>query len=510
MSTYYDDMSESAALNYLAGTSDYGDAGALRRIAALVGSMTGSGSPEGVVTASVGALYVDETTPGIYQKTSGTGNTGWTVLGGVAAGMSFKGGYNASTNSPDLDTAPTGVSKGDAYVVSAAGTFFTTAVEVGDLLVAEVDDAAAEADWVVVQANLTAATIKTQYESNADTNAFTDAEQTKLAGIATGATVGAVDLDGLSDAYRNAVAKNLWLGSNVPGTLSGATDNISISGDGTALDAITSGDYNLAIGTNAGGALTSSFYNVAIGVGSIATASSGANSNVCIGYNTGNKLINSGNTFIGSQAGENISTGQNNTAVGAYALDAGQDAYYNSALGVGAAGGVTSGQYNTCLGYLAGDTTTTGSDNVVIGANADTDTNSRTDAVVIGKGLTSSASNGSIAIGSADVPGNVVRVVSGLLTVGGNPLVHAYAAKTTAYTVTTADKIVNATSGTFTITLPTAVGITGQEFVIKNSGSGVVTVDGNSTETIDGATTVDLNQYDSITVVSDGANWIVI
>jgi len=34
----------------------------------------------------------------------------------------------------------------------------------------------------------TAAQIKTAYESNADTNAFTDAEQTKLTGIETGAT----------------------------------------------------------------------------------------------------------------------------------------------------------------------------------------------------------------------------------------------------------------------------------------------------------------------------------
>lgn len=37
----------------------------------------------------------------------------------------------------------------------------------------------------------TAGTIKTKYESNADTNAFTDAEQTKLAGIEAGATDGA-------------------------------------------------------------------------------------------------------------------------------------------------------------------------------------------------------------------------------------------------------------------------------------------------------------------------------
>ena len=42
------------------------------------------------------------------------------------------------------------------------------------------------------QVNPTAAQIKTQYESNANTNAFTDGEKTKLGGIQTGAQVNAV------------------------------------------------------------------------------------------------------------------------------------------------------------------------------------------------------------------------------------------------------------------------------------------------------------------------------
>lgn len=85
-----------------------------------------------------------------------------------------------------------------------------------------------------------------------------------------------------------------------------------------------------------------------------------------------------------------------------------------------------------------------------------------------------------------------------------------YTAKTTTYTVTSDDYTVDCTTGTFTVTLPTAVGITGKVFVIKNSGSGVITVDGDGSETIDGATTQSLNQYDSITVQSNGSNWIII
>ncbi len=108
--TLHSDASEGAILNYLAGTSDLGDAAALRKIAALVGAMTGDGSPEGEVTAAVGSLYVDETTPGLYIKDSGSGDTGW---------VSF--------------------------------------------------------------ASLSAAEIKSLYEGNADTNAFTDAEKAQLA-----------------------------------------------------------------------------------------------------------------------------------------------------------------------------------------------------------------------------------------------------------------------------------------------------------------------------------------
>ena len=70
--------------------------------------------------------------------------------------------------------------------------------------------------------------------------------------------------------------------------------------------------------------------------------------------------------------------------------------------------------------------------------------------------------------------------------------------------------LVNITSGTFTVTLPTAVGIVGYQFVIKNSGSGTVTLATTSSQTIDGASTQTITQYQSLTVVSNGANWILI
>lgn len=83
--------------------------------------------------------------------------------------------------------------------------------------------------------------------------------------------------------------------------------------------------------------------------------------------------------------------------------------------------------------------------------------------------------------------------------------------QTSTYTVDNEDCVVNCTSGTFTVTLPTAVGIEGQYFVIKNSGAGVITIEGDGAETIDGAANKTLSvQYESMTVVSNGANWIIV
>lgn len=98
MTTYYDDMSESAALNFLAGTTDFGDASAIRRIAAYIDAATGSGSPEGAVTGNVGDLYTDYTNGHLYIKASGTGNTGWVQLESATSGSGDVNGPGSATD----------------------------------------------------------------------------------------------------------------------------------------------------------------------------------------------------------------------------------------------------------------------------------------------------------------------------------------------------------------------------------------------------------------------------
>lgn len=86
-----------------------------------------------------------------------------------------------------------------------------------------------------------------------------------------------------------------------------------------------------------------------------------------------------------------------------------------------------------------------------------------------------------------------------------------YVAVTATYAALALDRTIEATSGTFTITLPTAVGITDKDYIIKNSGAGTITIATTSSQTIDGITTKVMNtQYQSVTVVSNGANWIVV
>jgi hypothetical protein len=106
--------------------------------------------------------------------------------------------------------------------------------------------------------------------------------------------------------------------------------------------------------------------------------------------------------------------------------------------------------------------------------------------------------------------GKVLTVSGGLpswQSISGSSLTNV----TTTYTVLSTDETVNCTSiSGFTVNLTTAVGEVGRKIVIKNSGTGDILVDADGAETIDDALTATLVQYESITVQSDGTNWIII
>lgn len=85
----------------------------------------------------------------------------------VATGLlDYKGGYNASTNSPALTGASNiEIGKGDAYTVTVDGTFLGEQVRVGDFIIAEIAIVAntgpSLGDFTITQSNIDLATAGT-------------------------------------------------------------------------------------------------------------------------------------------------------------------------------------------------------------------------------------------------------------------------------------------------------------------------------------------------------------
>jgi len=136
----------------------------------------GSVSPKGIVyTGDYSATFANES---LITKRY--------VDSLVSSSVQYKGGYDA-TSTPNASAVT-----GYMYTVTVAGNgggFWSLNLEVGDTIISEVDNPITESDWTAIQKNLDAGSIKTSYESNVDTNAFTDAEKTKLAGIEANAQV---------------------------------------------------------------------------------------------------------------------------------------------------------------------------------------------------------------------------------------------------------------------------------------------------------------------------------
>jgi len=110
----------------------------------------------------------------------------------IVGGLVFKGGYDATADSPILDGdggIKITVETGDVYVVTADGTFYTETVTTGDLLIARNATNASIADWVVVERNLNQASeseagiaeIATQAETDAGTDDLRIVTPLKLA-----------------------------------------------------------------------------------------------------------------------------------------------------------------------------------------------------------------------------------------------------------------------------------------------------------------------------------------
>ena len=111
--------------------------------------------------------------------------------------------------------------------------------------------------------------------------------------------------------------------------------------------------------------------------------------------------------------------------------------------------------------------------------------------------------------------GNTTPSTGVFTTMSTSGMYATIATKTANYTLTTTDFTVlgNASGGAITLTLPTAVGVSGQIYTLKkiDSSANVVTIATTSAQTIDGQSSYSLSlQYAGVQVQSNNSNWVII
>lgn len=89
------------------------------------------------------------------------------------------------------------------------------------------------------------------------------------------------------------------------------------------------------------------------------------------------------------------------------------------------------------------------------------------------------------------------------------------ASKTTTYTALATDNLilVDTSGGSFTLNLPAAAGVSGKQYSIKKTTTdfNTLTIDPNSSETIDGQATTTINtKNECLIIISDGSNWQIL
>jgi hypothetical protein len=202
-------------------------------------------------------------------------------------------------------------------------------------------------------ADQTAAQIKTAYESNSNTNAFTDADHTKLDGIATGADV---TLDEISAGANVAISAGGVISATASGGITNVVDDTSpeLGGDLTlnSHDIIGTGNIDVTGNIEASG-------NISLPDNSEIRVGTG--NDLKISHNATNSIITNSTGFLDIRSDTvHIDNAANNEKMAQFTANGSVDLYYDNAKklettssGIDVTGAIdvaTSGASNTSKG----------------------------------------------------------------------------------------------------------------------------------------------------------------
>lgn len=311
---------------------------------------------------------------------------------------------------------------------------------------------------------------------------------------------------------------NIAIGNNTGYSANTGARNIFIGS--LAGSSSTSGDSNVFLGYQAG-ALNTADQNVYIGEAA-GKVSTGASQNVYVGFHAGTACVAADNTFVGWNAGKTDFLGGQNSFLGANA-GANTTESFDTFFGAGAGEFNTTGTRVTSIGNVAGRSNTTGSNNTYVGdasglSNTVEDNNTFvgqgtngaagiTNSTAVGQGATVTVSN-AVVLGNNCSVGIRTSAPNSVLQVNGSISLPIRTNSVVLAGLDQNDCVLINTANSAGIQLPSAVGISGRVYYIKNRAGTAATL-GTSpvTQTIDGATTLSIPANTCVQIISNGANW---
>jgi trimeric autotransporter adhesin len=293
---------------------------------------------------------------------------------------------------------------------------------------------------------------------------------------------------GLNDDLTN--RRNVGIGYNALASVVSGSNNT-----GAGYEALRNaiGNYNTGVGYQALTSTTTGFYNTAFGQSALLNNTTG-------GWNVA----------VGAQAMTGSNTGTYNLAVGYNSLPENTSGVNNVGIGLNAMTGNTTGGNNIGIGSSALTTNTTGSNNIAIGNLADVSSANLTNATAIGYNAKVAQSNSLVLGGTGtDAVSVGIGTTTPLSTLDVNGAIGIKVKSAQAAGTNNPDNTATIwlySSGTGTITLPAANTCTNRMYIIVNQTGATRNI--SSYRNLAGAAQTTLATATSITILSDGANWL--